>query len=564
MKCVELKDGNLEVNFGPDDNQVTWQGVLYDYDGTPLKGCRLELKRKVEGQNSPDYYLPQYIITDEQASFSLIKLQPAGYEVKVRFPDLATHIECGDMSFPEPGVFHQDLRIKGGVIHGVVIDVSTDQPFTAERASVLALASQPPYKAYSAKVNENGNFCLRGLPPQVYQLTSNVEGYISPRKLSLTLEEGQVIYDYTICLSPGGCLQVKLTGFKNEKLEQFYLNGEDGGKKSTLCLSGEISSSETEYEYTIAAGNYVAVLEFNGFETIERPFSIIAGETTALNMDGTELIKENGVLSIQGKLFYSDGSPLSGAWVGFLGLEGPEIEPFKESFGVTTDSEGRFHVQGLKPGQWKVYANLVDGGEHGFPDLIIEEGSEDPVYLDLSMPRGAVAGTLIHKGTILPLKEEDGKWWVYMYDADTGKLKHEIQGGHTGSRFKIPGVTMGKYFIIVTAQGFNNYRTDPFFLEEGQEYDLDKLILEPTGILDLEVMNQDGHPFLKGIKVFLGENKLDFQDIQNISPGHYRCFKLPAGSSEIVVKAKGCKKKTLSLFIEPGVHETRKLVIEKK
>ena len=225
-------------------------------------------------------------------------------------------------------------------------------------------------------------------------------------------------------------------------------------------------------------------------------------------------------------------------------MSGPEY------LSTTTDSEGGFSFEGLKPGRWSATIQLADGAECNTLDFAVPEVSADPVRVELVMARGRVSGTLCDGREDEPLSDDGARWFLALIDTETEESLSSV-GNRRGSRFSFAGVPDGRYVLSVRARGFGALETEPFYLLGGQSVDLGRIALQPSGVLDIEVVDRLGGS-VPAFSIVCGERKVQFWERQALSPGKCRCFSLPLGEVAITISARGFADRSARIVLEPG------------
>ena len=194
--------------------------------------------------------------------------------------------------------------------------------------------------------------------------------------------------------------------------------------------------------------------------------------------------------------------------------------------------------------------------------------ASSPFPIDLVISGGTVTGTLLDGPSGAPLKEGGYRWWVYLYDAETDKKVRETRVAQTGSYFEVVDVPRGDYVLWVVALGYKKYKSQPFYLSEGRTQDIGKILLDPAGILELEMVDEDGKPvdipMIYNFTVLANGEKVDYYRRKMLAPGKCGCYSLPAGEVEITIQKKGYKDKQTTVRLEPGRPLQMKVVLEKE
>ncbi|MBU0753976.1 MAG: carboxypeptidase-like regulatory domain-containing protein, partial [Planctomycetes bacterium] len=293
--------------------------------------------------------------------------------------------------------------------------------------------------------------------------------------------------------------------------------------------------------------------------------SIVPGKRTVVEVfrsDFKDLQSLSSEITLHGRLLKSDRSPMPGMVISLRGFTGKGLtsEP--------TDQEGRFTLQGIIPGIWSVqcYSQKPDASTtaqwmNGFSDqaliilslgkIAIPENASDPFPLDLVFEGSAFIGTLCNKATGLPIKACNVPYTVLVFDENMSVEKGRYVGFH-GGRFKMEGFADGTFRILCHTPGFLPFRSEPFSLERNQSLDLGKLLLEPTGIIELEALSPSGEVLRPSLSIdgkpFGGTNA----DHMRLPNGKHLYWQLPTGQITLTIDAYQYVTKEVPVFLEPG------------
>lgn len=597
-KLANITDKDVEVNFGPTLEHVTWKGTLYDHEGKSIPSAFVSIWLKnfnfPPGARMSDHMRTRMHSTtcDQKGLFTFCKLATGTYRVLLRIPPELGVINWGEITLAQPGVFEKDIILSrpGGVMRGVVIDETTGEPFNrmykdegtgrsfALRAFVRA-EEQKTSQHVMVATDENGCFCLKGLPPGTYRVSATAgrtyaNWWKSSTLQDLELEEGGILEGLQIKMTPQGMLLLKVIGIKDPEKENIraIVKKEGGGTTSALLdfnLMRGIAETKSDgskvMPWPLEPGLYSAVITAEGLSTIERSFEIFAGETTELNVFRDELEAYGGVITLSGSLKKSDGSPIAGAKLLFDGtlFMVPGLDKKNRVIEGTTDSKGEFILEGFKPGRWQARGTMPQGVEVAFPDLVIPQNPPNPFPLRLVLPGGTISGTLCSKESGFPLNESSVKWLIIVESSGIDASESREQKGvfyGQGPGFAIAGVPGGELRLSIRVDGYRNFWTEPFLISEGQNLDLGELFLEPTGILIVEIVDKNGNPIESGTVTFPGLD-LPLFSVTSIDPGKCRCTNLPFGKVNATKSAKDFKEKEISVKLIPGKQEEVKVVL---
>ncbi|MHC4942220.1 MAG: hypothetical protein ACYTG7_04300 [Planctomycetota bacterium] len=129
-------------------------------------------------------------------------------------------------------------------------------------------------------------------------------------------------------------------------------------------------------------------------------------------------------------------------------------------------------------------------------------------------------------------------------------------------RFHLTGAPAGKYQLMVEVNGFLDWRSDPFFLEEGQILDLGTIDLDPSAAIRLTIADQQGKPLLDGIEVLGNGQKLRPSSLRNdLAAGEYWFDELPPGPLELEVRASGYVPFKKELYTQAGRSGKEEIVL---
>ncbi len=584
IKTVDIIDNDVEVDFGLSDEYATWCGTLFDYDGKPVAGGRVEVQWVAPPcfSKSPHRFLG-IAVCDSEGRFEKNKIIPGSYMVFVSFPGLSNRLAWDYLNFG-PGLMEKDIHISGAVIHGRVIDGGTGEPlvgtscYITARCDIMAHHEIPYAKQYNgAYIDGKGNFCLRGLVPEFYSIEASSSGFQKWEKELIEVSENEVIKDFQIVLEPNGILSFSLEGFTDPALQKFNLclDDESGCRENKgLCNIGEDGSFERSD--FLKPGTWTATLSFGGRFYVERRVRVLPNETTNLVIRPTDLSPSEGEITLMGSLNNYDGTPAVGMNIYFSSHVVPGSESEK-ALEVVTDPDGCFVLKGFKPGSWCI--NLES--EYGIylPDLIIPAGTGSPYRVDLVLPGGEVRGRLVDELTgRVPrgVKESSGDG-ANDEDGDEEFLAGVYLLGQTARdtfctnsndcRFRLRLIPPGRYRVRVDpSEGYFEYIYMPFDLTAGQILDLGALPLKPAGVLILDVVDRSAESIDK--EIYISCNNTVLFKVSgcgfSIEKGLSRFEELPLGRSSITVMAEGYQSREIVVHLEPGQAEQVKVVLDLK
>jgi len=195
------------------------------------------------------------------------------------------------------------------------------------------------------------------------------------------------------------------------------------------------------------------------------------------------------------------------------------------------------------------------------PELDREENT---VTLELVLPGGELCGTIVDAETGRP--PVDGLFWeLVVFRSSSAVDYHSFANRVMGScraSFRIPHVIEGYPVLLIRVHGYQDYWSSPLSLSADQALDLGKIVLHPTGIIDVEAWDERGRRLLASAISCQGkEIGRTNADNAELPDGRARYWQLPAGPVEIEVSAwdpetrihYGTKK--IEAVLKPGIPE---------
>lgn len=565
-KSVVLVDRDVEVRFGPEPEQVTWRGVLYDGKGDPVPEGRVSVLLFRAGQGaSPPVRIQRSAVTDAAGRFELFKLIPDRFRVDLEFPSPRSTLRWCDVEFDSPGVTERDIRIEGATIEGLVVDGATGLPFQRGGCSVWARESSGRSTGYRAEVENDGRFCIRGLDPGNYILIAGGIGLVETRIPGIDIEEGQVKDGLRIVIPEGGRFDLALVGFESQTNERFELSvSKDGAARPVYRRYHTI---EPDIDNTISLllepGVFTVRAAFESLGLAERRFEIETARTTTVRLTRHDFVLFSGTVTLTGRLIRRDGRAVEKAYLEFTGRDVPGAEPNRSIKGKT-DPEGRFAIEGFRPGRWKVAALVVPSRFRVFlPDVILPELPSDPFLHDLEIAAGTISATLRDSGTGLVFDDESARWRARLLDTATSLVVAELDGERSGSSIELEGVPAGRFRLEVQAASFEHYLSGVIELGEGESRNIGEVALKPAAIIVLTVEDPDGRPIEKPRITF--PRMTGSRRPRPVAPGKADRYFLPTpGAVRIRISAAEFEEREMSVEVEPGQTRRIRVVLDRK
>jgi hypothetical protein len=511
-KSADIIDRDVEVNFGPSQNHITWSGTLYGFDGRPVKRAEIKVEsiRSLEGGRIHRTYYAQ---STGEGNFELNKLLPGSYRVFVSIPGGTKGMRCGIFSFYKPGKKSKDIHLSGAEICGVIVDSFTGLPLKGKSGRVTAsFYTHVVRRHYSstpfAPIEPSGEFKIRGLSPGTYTLDiwlDHLTDYIFDEKspiIATTVSGIKVLENETVSglrieVPSTGWLELNVNGFNDDGV-CFHLSLEQHGnrKLNTWGYRHTIKDGYRKERHLLETGEWTAIVSFSEYGVVKKPFNIYRDQSTIVEISRDSFILSDETISMTGILTRNNGMPSTNTSIYFTPIYRCVPGYGKKSIVCNTDSRGIYNVDGLKSGCWSAWACINDTVWSMLDEFYIPGNSDHPYYLDLIYSDGIVSGRLCDGKSKIPLNDDGADWSISLIDVNTEELMSQFHGNSSSGIFELPGVPSGKYMIQIDTKAYMDYHSGSFYLAEGQNLDLGDFYLESAGLVDLEVVDSDGKAIL--------------------------------------------------------------------
>jgi len=316
---VEIKDRDIELNFGLVEKNITWRGGLFDWNGDPLPFGVIEILNLESNR-------VRQIRCDQKGRFQVNKVLPGAYRI---FIDIGGSLksfnfrsmeafsiykkrvnyryEWNSLLFNRPGVVNKDIRLHGGEISGKVFVSKTDKP--AKYSAVKAVHDSPPHRIFHSITNADGRFSFLGLPKGSYSIfitgfpnITSESGYnswdCSALDFPIYLDENKAINDLTIYRPVCSQLTLQLIGFPDEvsgwldstfdESGIFYVKVEDMETGRSVTHGPEQMTTKGEWStyYTLPLGTWRFTIQGERIGLIERVVPISTKRGLVLSFSG--------------------------------------------------------------------------------------------------------------------------------------------------------------------------------------------------------------------------------------------------------------------------------------
>ncbi len=352
------------------------EGRVLDTGDEPLPRTRVEAMRRSYTQGRPSLTIVGTAQTNDRGEYRIWGLQPGRYFLGAIY-SVAVDPSGMMAAIPTANPPSRTVRVRGRV-------VNTANPQGARGISVQ-LMSRTQGAAFplfnSAVTNDDqGNFEIRGVVPGSYVLVGfwneGLRRYTARQALDVSNSD---IDGVVLVLAPGISLtgrihsgaQIDLTTLhvnlrSREDLSVFELSLASVKADGTFSLSNVPEGAFDVYLFGVPGGVYLKSARINGQETLESGLTIIRGQP----LGTLELELGHSGAQIDGLVLDAEKLPISGAQVVLVpdGNRRTRMDFYKTT---TTDQMGRFHLGGVPPGAYKLFAwEDIEPGAYMDPEIL--------------------------------------------------------------------------------------------------------------------------------------------------------------------------------------------------
>jgi len=543
-----IVDSDVKVDFGPSPRHAVLRGIVYDFGEVPLPGGGVRVKLVEPLDAASPVKIDIISRCDEDGRFELRKLVPGSYLAWIHLPSQVSRADPGRIEIEEPGITVKDFHLSryGGAIQGIVIDGFTGAPPVDPAGVSVKIRNILARDDYDCRVNEeDGTFIARCLPEGAYMMVALGRECLSEPLFGIGVKAGEVTTGVRLAVQFTGSLHLVLEGFEEyeRSVLSLWLTDADGEPWPQVLESLE------EQTLHMPSGAWRVNAELDPYGRTVHDFRIQANDVAEITIRRSDLVPLGGPVAVDGILTFSDGSPVTGARV----VMHPPVNTSSPRKSLT-DENGRFACAEVPRGRQKVRAESLDGSWMiAFADIEIPASAADPYPLDLVVPGGSVSGTLRDARTGRLIDREDLAWTVTLFESRIPITFISGARGMGSGRFTLIGIPDGTICIEVDAEGYEKLESQPMRVAAGRNLDIGDLLLEPTGVLDVEAVGPGGDP-VEDFQVYRRRKYSinSFSACRTVSPGKRRFNRIPLADGDFFVRAAGFKEKHFTVDLEPG------------
>lgn len=557
-KQAEVIDQDVRVDFGPSADHVTWMGRLSDPTGLPLDGIVLSARLLKEFSGKTPGILSRRCVCGPEGEFIFRKIFPGGYEVSIKFPG-QENFRFSEESFETAGVVVRDLELRYGVIRGQIIDSESGERLIGKKCDVQAWLKHLSNQSYSQNDISDGLFCLRGLLPGHYSLLVSGQEIPTSDLDGILVESGQITDNVSFPILLGGTLHIILMGFEEDDDINVWYRQEGLG-----WSSGFKSRGDTERSVPVQTGTWLCRFSlYKENEKVgEREYTstVMSGTTTVLEVTRTDFEPSSVRVAVTGNVAFDDGSPIANAKIILNASVVPGIPDDEKIIEGTTDKNGNYRIEEIRPGRWSVKTIFTFNKESidlWHDSLTIPETTANPVPFDIIVSLGEITGYVNIDCNTLEILKPISRELVRIW------LEHPKTGYHIGVKkwireagegnfpFRLGFVPPGEFVLVIRSPGHSSYRSLPFSISEGARVDLGVITLLPVNGVLFEQVDEMGEP-VSGYITFpeYPQRRGTFEEY--LSKGRHLFTDLPFGRLKVRAQGQRFKDKDLSVQNQPG------------
>jgi RNA polymerase sigma factor (sigma-70 family) len=565
IKRAVLVDEDIEINFGPLAEHVTWRGIFYDQKDVPQAGGSLILDQLVIDKIGIVRHGSHHgADCDETGSFEFRKLLPGRYRLTPYLTDRSTPDGFEKtVVFDAPGLSEFDFRLRlpdrsgnNCSVNGLLINGETGTPFRFKKeVYVWAMRMAPTRQHEIVNPQADGSFFFPALAPGNYDFAITGGDLLRTRISGIPLKGGENLKNLHLVVPSHGQLRVRLAGFREKDPRTFKIGLWRNTQLKRISFEDQNLGDDGTWEMTRTCEsqgwNIAVAFEKMGF--LKRQVEVVPRGLTEIVIKRDDLHPAPEPVHLAGTLTDPDGNPVSGKKLflrsGITFAAAPRWTAHK----VITDSDGTFSFARIHPGIWCATAARGPGAESTLAEFVIPEEGVDSFDINLVLPTGSVRGTLCDKLTGKPTANSGSQALITLNDINhysTVSMAVDQNGiGH----FVLGGVPAGQYFLEVRTFTHFEYRSPSFSHDGCEDIDVGSILLDPCGIIDVEVVGSEGQA-LTEFEIFCNSNICVNYLRENLADGRFRYAFLPLGKVSLEISAVGHKTGAQTVYLRPGVH----------
>lgn len=511
-------------------------------------------------------------------------------------------IGCLAQAQPEPPAKAKSASVSGRVTidgkaaPGITVTASLSVSFFDNRTVA------------KATTDEEGNYRLAGLAAGRFKIIAvakalavGPDGKSKQLEQSMNVAEGESITKIDFALVRGGVVTGRITDAEGNPVigERVSVVAEGGAEEGEMAfVEGPRNKTDDRGIYRVyglSAGNYkvsvgqnsvsgASVMGVGGGQYLKTYYPSVQDESKATLIEvneGSEITniditagKAAGGFSVSGRAVDADsGQPVANLYIAYSQVKDAELKMEGMNFtGSQTDVNGKFRLEGVKPGRYAVFT-LAQGRENSsYSDTVQFEMAEgDVTGIEIKVRRGATINgvAVIENNFDASVAAILRTVSLYAYVSQQGMNAPSYSTGkiNPDGSFQFKGLAPGKAKIGIMGfptppKGLSLVRTEVEGLDQSEGIDIARgaqikgvrlVFAYGTGVVRGEVRIEGG-TLPPGINLQLslrspvGDSRRFDRFLEIDSRGHFVVEGLPAGTYELFLRAGTSDDKSPSLF----------------
>ncbi len=414
--------------------------------------------------------------TDARGSFRVTSLEPGPNDLQVSAKDYATRTVRGVLIPQDRDLEGFEIVLDRGAI--LQVRVLTSEGAPVADASLQAepkeqrVQRQQPFGwnrpgMFGNRTDDRGNGQIELPEPGVYRVTAStrdrsVSGLVQAAPGTTPVE---LRFPSGVEIS-GRVMDAKGEGIAGANLTLRVEQGPASRQNAWSDADGTFAFRQ------VPEGTYRLNAQREGFVQAGEPREVVVAGSDVLDL-GVRLEPVTGATTLKGRLLGLAPEDLLRASVQAFGRQFPEK--------VAVDSDGRYEIRNLSPGDWYVTAFTTGGRRHLQQSIQIQPGDSEAV-LDFDFSQGStLSGKVLVDGA--PVAGAELTLW------GVSLSPHQTQTRYDG-RFEIHNLMPGRYRLTLLASRGAVSQDQPVEIDGDREMTIDI----PTGILRGRVVGNTGEP----------------------------------------------------------------------
>ncbi|MCP4653936.1 MAG: hypothetical protein GY856_00815, partial [bacterium] len=484
------------------------EGWITDRDGEPIADARVRVGRPAAA-------------SDAEGLYRVEGIPPGLQRVAVDHPGFNRVLEEIEI---EPAANRADFVLAGGHrVTGRVVD-ETGLPLGGV-AVELACDEMREARRYQATTDAEGSFDWPRVADGTYRLEARKEDFVTARRADAVRVAGGPAAEIEVVLRQGASIVGRILGLEFDDLAQVEVRAmrdEPPEEIGTVDYEGRYEVSDLE------PGDWLVKARVQGGSRQAEARVTLDADVAQVTRD----LEFGRGLTLTGRVLYG-GEPLPGA---HLSLGGHDVA---DNRAVTTGADGRFRVEDLHPGRYRLA--LSQRRESLIYNRDLELVGDRDLVIEIATAR--VSGRVSSEATSEPLHSALAAM-QQLLDAGPGGAGGAASlftvGTNPQGLFSFDRLPAGRFRLTVRTDG---YEPVEHIVELAAEERLEglEIALSSTAGLDLVVRLASGRaPRMVHLRaVNAVEGRVIFESRVPDPRGHLRCATVPPGSWELVVSAWG-------------------------